>query len=157
MKVPISRSSKAPIPPLEVFPEMDRYELFYGELPFMGSVTMEALVEKNDKALNAVLLAPTGQTMGKLSYDGKNASLESSFIPYGKYVAPFITMDMALCYGSIDKLREFLYPYGIEIEEEDGIRVIRSKGRTLYTITEEDGAIMVENLERGYSYTVEGL
>ena len=140
---------------------LDSYQLVTGTFPgFDEAVALEAWLVWDDSSLEMMLFAPTGQTMAKVVYDGKDITFESAFIPEYRIVGLYIVADMQLCFASSGPLDSELSACGMTLVEgfEGGELVRRtvSEGNVpLYEITYDGTVITVTNLLRGYSYSIE--
>jgi len=140
---------------------LDSYQLVMGTFPgFDEEIALEAWLVWNDVSLDMMLFAPTGQTMGRVVYDGKDISFESAFIPEYRIVGLYMVADMQLCFAGSAALDAALSEAGMELEEEhvDGVlsgRCVYEKGKQVYEIIYDGPVIAVSNLLRGYSYTIE--
>lgn len=149
------------LPPDSVPEPLDSYQLVTGTFPgFDGSIVLEAWLVWDDAALEMMLFAPTGQTMGKVVYDGKDITFESAFIPQYRIVGLYMVADMQLCFSGSAALGNALSDAGMELQETRSdkslvSRCIYEKGRQLYEISYDGPVITVSNLLRGYSYTIE--
>ncbi|MBQ5364658.1 MAG: DUF3261 domain-containing protein, partial [Spirochaetales bacterium] len=116
----------------------------------------------DDQSLELMLFAPTGQTMGKIFYDGKNLKFESAFMPEYRIIGLYMVADMQLCFASSEALSRELAQDGMILVEgfEDGRlsrRSVFENGVQIYEITYSGNVISVSNKLRGYSYTIETL
>ena len=162
LKVRMGEKADFRLLPLDSVSEpLDSYQLVTGTFPgFDEGIALEAWLVWDDVSLEMMLFAPTGQTMGKVVYDGKNITFESAFIPEYRVVGLYMVADMQLCFAGSAALEEALSDAGMELEEErvDGVLVSRcvyEKGKQIYGITYDGPVIEVSNLLRDYSYTIE--
>ena len=77
--------------PLSAVPEpVDSYQLITGSFPGYENVAIEAWFTSGESSLNLVMFAPTGQTMGKVFYDGQKLNFESSFLPEYRIIGMYM-------------------------------------------------------------------
>lgn len=149
--------------PLSAIDEpVDSYQLITGSFPGYENVAMEAWFTSDENALNLVMFAPTGQTMGKVVYDGGKISFESTFLPEYRIIGMFIVADMQLCFASTGSIgAEFSNSNLVLVESfSEGKlvrRVILEDDEIIYNIEYEEGGIHVVNRLRDYSYQIEFL
>ena len=162
LKVRMGESSDFRLPPPgSVDGPLDSYQLVTGSFPgFDESIALEAWLLWDDVSLEMMLFAPTGQTMGKVVYDGTDVSFESAFIPEYRVVGLYMLADMQLCFARSDALEKALSDGGMVLEEvwSDGRlagRFVNENGKRIYAIAYDGPVITVSNLLRGYSYTIE--
>lgn len=162
LKVRMGEKADFHLLPLDSVAEpLDSYQLVTGTFPgFDEGIALEAWLVWDDVSLEMMLFAPTGQTMGKVVYDGKNITFESAFIPEYRVVGLYMVADMQLCFASSGALDSELSACGMTLVEGYGggklIRRSVSEGNVpLYEITYDDAVITVSNLLRGYSYSIE--
>ena len=163
LRVRMGESAYFHLLPLSAIDEpVDSYQLVTGTFPGYENVAMEAWFTSDETALNLVMFAPTGQTMGKVTYDGENLSFESSFLPEYRIIGMFIVADMQICFASSDTIgSEFAKSDLVLVESySEGVlkrRVILEGDEIIYNIEYEDGGIHVVNRLRDYSYQIEFL
>ena len=162
LKVRMGESSDFHLLPLTSVEEpLDSYQLVTGTFPgFDEGMSLEAWLVWDEQFLELMLFAPTGQTMGKVLYDGKSLSFESTFMPEYRIIGMYIVADMQLCFASSDALGSELGENGMVLIEgfEDGVLTRRSvfeEGSPVYEIRYSDNVISVTNFLRDYSYTIE--
>jgi hypothetical protein len=162
LKVRMGEKADFRLLPLDSVGEpLDSYQLVTGTFPgFDEGIALEAWLVWDDVSLDMMLFAPTGQTMGKVVYDGNDISFESAFIPEYRVVGLYMVADMQLCFAGSEALDAALSESGMELEEErvDDVLVSRcvyEDGRQVYDITYDGPVITVSNLLRGYSYSIE--
>jgi hypothetical protein len=162
LKVRMGEKADFRLLPLDSVGEpLDSYQLVTGTFPgFDEGIALEAWLVWDDVSLDMMLFAPTGQTMGKVVYDGNDISFESAFIPEYRVVGLYMVADMQLCFAGSDALDAALSESGMELEEKrvDDVLVSRcvyEDGRQVYGITYDGPVITVSNLLRGYSYSIE--
>ena len=149
--------------PLTAVPEpVDSYQLIAGSFPGYENVAIEAWFTSDESSLNLVMFAPTGQTMGKVFYDGQKLSFESSFLPEYRIIGMFIIADLQLCFASTEAISlEFSDSDLILMEtySEDVLRrrVVLENDEVIYNIEYEEGGIHVVNRLRDYGYSIEFL
>ena len=149
------------LPPDSVDGPLDSYQLVTGTFPgFDEGIALEAWLVWDEVSLEMMLFAPTGQTMGKVVYDGNDVSFESAFIPEYGVVGLYMVADMQLGFARSDSLEKALSDGGMVLEEKtaDGVpvsRCIYEDGKQIYAISYDGPVISVSNLVRGYSYTIE--
>ena len=139
---------------------LDSYQLVTGSFPGYEEIAVEAWLVWDEQSLELMFFAPTGQTMGKVFYDGKDLKFESAFMPEYRIIGLYIVADMQLCFASSDALFQELAADGMILEEdfEDGVlsrRTVSENGVQLYEILYDGNVISVSNLLRGYGYTIE--
>ena len=161
LKVRMGESSDFHLLPLSsVDSPLDSYQLVTGSFPGYEDIAVEAWLVWDDHGLELMLFAPTGQTMGKVFYDGKDLKFESTFMPEYRIIGLYMVADMQLCFASSDALSQELSADGMILVEgfDDGALARRSvfeSGVQLYEITYSGNVISVSNLLRGYAYTIE--
>ena len=148
------------LPPSAISEPMDSYQLITGSFPGYEDVAIEAWFTCDESSLTLMLFAPTGQTMGKVLYDGKTISFESSFLPEYRIIGMYIVADMQLCFATTDAIEaEFAKSDLTMIETgNDGDvtnRRILENGSLVYDIEYNSDTIVVTNLLQKYSYTIE--
>lgn len=162
LKVRMGEKADFRLLPLDSVDEpLDSYQLVTGTFPgFDEGIALEAWLVWDETSLEMMLFAPTGQTMGKVVYDGSDISFESAFIPGYRVVGLYMVADMQLCFAGSSALDSALAESGMELEEErvDDVLVSRcvyEDGRQVYEITYDGPVVTVSNLLRGYSYSIE--
>ena len=150
------------LPPSAIAGPMDSYQLITGSFPGYDNVAMEAWFTCDENSLQLTMFAPTGQTMGKILYDGKTISFESSFLPEYRMIGMFITADMQLCFATAEAIEAEFATGDLILTEaySDGNlskRTITEDDETVYVIGYSESGISVTNSLRGYSYTIEFL
>ena len=161
LKVRMGESSDFNLLPLSsVDSPLDSYQLVTGSFPGYEDIAVEAWLVWDEQRLELVLLAPTGQTMGKVFYDGKDLKFESTFMPEYRIIGLYMVADMQLCFASSDALSQELAADGMILVEgfDGGVlsrRSVFESGVQLYEITYSGNVISVSNLLRGYAYTIE--
>ena len=141
---------------------MDSYQLITGSFPGYENVAMEAWFTCDGNELQLTMFAPTGQTMGKVLYDGKKISFESSFLPEYRIIGMYIVADMQLCFATTEAVESEFANDDLTLAETylDGNlekRIISEDDETIYVIEYLGYGISVTNHLRGYSYTIEFL
>ncbi len=163
LRVRMGENSYFQLLPLSAIDEqVDSYQLITGSFPGYENVAMEAWFTSDETALNLVMFAPTGQTMGKVVYNGEKISFESTFLPEYRMIGMFIVADMQLCFASTESIgSEFSNSDLVLLESySDGKlirRVILEDDEIIYNIEYEEGGIHVVNRLRDYSYQIEFL
>ena len=164
LKIRMGESSDFHLLPLSSINEpLDSYQLVSGTFPgFDEGMSLEAWLVWDDQSLELMLFAPTGQTMGKVLYDGESLSFESTFMPEYRIIGMYIVADMQLCFASSEALGTEFGENGMILIEgfDDGKLTRRSvfeDGSPVYEITYSDNVISVTNFLGGYSYTIESL
>ena len=163
LRVRMGESAYFHLLPLTAMDEpIDSYQLITGTFPGYETVAMEAWFTSDENALNLVMFAPTGQTMGKVIYDGERISFASSFLPEYRIIGMFIVADLQLCFASTDAIgAEFANSDLVLVESfaEGKLvrRVILEDDEIIYNIEYEEGGIHVVNRLRDYSYQIEFL
>ena len=162
LKIRMGESSDFHLLPLASVGEpLDSYQLVSGTFPgFDEGMSLEAWLVWDDQSLELMLFAPTGQTMGKVLYDGERLSFESTFMPEHRILGMYIVADMQLCFATSEALETEFGENGMILIEgfDDGRLTCRSvfeDGSPVYEITYSDNVISVTNSLRGYSYTIE--
>lgn len=162
LKVRMGESSDFHLLPLSAVGEpLDSYQLVTGTFPGMGDeMAVEAWLVWDDQALDLMLFAPTGQTMGKVTYDGEKLTFESTFLPEYRIIGMYIVADMQLCFATSAALEAEFGENGMILVEgfEHEVltrRTVFEKGALVYEITYNGNVISVSNTLRGYSYTIE--
>ena len=162
LKIRMGESSDFHLLPLASVGEpLDSYQLVSGTFPgFDEGMSLEAWLVWDEQSLELMLFAPTGQTMGKVLYDGERLSFESTFMPEYRIIGMYIVADMQLCFATSEALEtEFGGNGMILIEGFDDGRLTRRSvfegGSPVYEITYSDNVISVTNFLRDYSYTIE--
>lgn len=150
------------LPPAAISEPMDSYQLITGSFPGYENVAMEAWFTSDESSLTLMMFAPTGQTMGKVFYDGKDVSFESTFLPEYRIIGLYIIADMQLCFASTEAISmEFSNSDLVMVEtySEDVLRrrVVLENDEVIYNIEYEGGGIHVVNRLRDYSYSIEFL
>ena len=150
------------LPPSAITEPMDSYQLITGSFPGYENVAMEAWFTSDDSSLNLMMFAPTGQTMGKVFYDGKDISFESTFLPEYRIIGLYIIADMQLCFADSDTIRAEFGKSNLKLTEtcSDGnlvARTIEENNNAVYLIEYQENGISVTNSLRGYSYIIEFL
>ena len=148
--------------PSAIAEPMDSYQLITGSFPGYDNVAMEAWFTCDESNLQLLMFAPTGQTMGKIVYDGKVISFESSFLPEYRMIGMFIVADMQLCFATKEAIETEFATGDLVLAEScsDGSlikRTITEDDETIYVIEYFESGISVTNNLRGYSYTIEFL
>lgn len=163
LKVRMGESSDFNLLPLSsVDSPLDSYQLVTGSFPGYEDIAVEAWLVWDERSLELMLFAPTGQTMGKIFYDGKNLKFETAFMPEYRIIGLYMVADMQLCFSSSEALsRELAQDGMILVEGFEGGRLARrsvfENGVQIYEITYSSNVISVSNKLRGYSYTIETL
>ena len=161
LKVRMGESSDFHLLPLSaVDSPLDSYQLVTGSFPGYEDIAVEAWLVWDDRGLELMLFAPTGQTMGKVFYDGKDLKFESTFMPEYRIIGLYMVADMQLCFASSDALSKELAADGMILVEgfDGGVlsrRSVFEDGEQLYEICYDGNLISVSNLLRGYGYTIE--
>ena len=150
------------LPPSAITEPMDSYQLITGSFPGYENVAMEAWFTSDETSLSLVMFAPTGQTMGKVFYDGKDVSFESTFLPEYRIIGLYIIADMQLCFATTGAIGAELSKsdlYMVETYSGNILtkRIIVEDDELVYLIEYQDNGITVTNYLRDYSYTIEFL
>ena len=150
------------LPPSDIAGPLDSYQLITGSFPGYDNVAMEAWFTCDESSLQLTMFAPTGQTMGKIFYDGKTISFESSFLPEYRIIGMYIVADMQLCFATAEAIETEISTSDLRMTEtySDGKlaeRTITENDRTIYVIGYSEGSISVTNHLRDYNYTIEFL
>lgn len=148
--------------PSAIAEPMDSYQLITGSFPGYENVAMEAWFTCDENSLQLTMFAPTGQTMGKIFYDGKAISFESSFLPEYRIIGMYIIADMQLCFATTEAIEAEFATDDLVLAEaySDGSlakRTITEDDETIYVIEYLEYGISVTNSLRGYNYTIEFL
>ena len=150
------------LPPSAIEGPVDSYQLITGSFPGYENVAMEAWFTCNETELQLTMFAPTGQTMGKVFYDGKSISFESSFLPEYRIIGMYIVADMQLCFATTEAIEYEISTSDLRMTEtysegELAKRIITEDDETIYVIEYLRYGISVTNNLRGYSYSIEFL
>ena len=150
------------LPPSAITEPMDSHQLITGSFPGYENVAMEAWFTCDENDLQLTMFAPTGQTMGKVFYDGKTISFESSFLPEYRIIGMYIVADMQLCFATTGAIGAELSKsdlYMVETYSGNILtkRIIVEDDELVYLIEYQDNGITVTNYLRDYSYTIEFL
>ena len=150
------------LPPSAITEPMDSYQLITGSFPGYENVAMEAWFTSDESSLTLMMFAPTGQTMGKVFYDGKDVSFESTFLPEYRIIGLYIIADMQLCFATTGAIGAELSKsdlYMVETYSGNILtkRIIVEDDELVYLIEYQDNGITVTNYLRDYSYTIEFL
>ena len=137
------------LPPSAITEPMDSYQLITGSFPGYENVAMEAWFTCDENDLQLTMFAPTGQTMGKVFYDGKTISFESSFLPEYRIIGMYIVADMQLCFATTGAI-------GAELSKSDLYMVETYSGNILTKriIVEDDELVyLIEYQDNGITVT----
>ena len=150
------------LPPSAITEPMDSYQLITGSFPGYENVAMEAWFTSDETSLSLVMFAPTGQTMGKVFYDGNDIVFESSFLPEYRIIGLYIIADLQLCFATTGAIGAELSKsdlYMVETYSGNILtkRIIVEDDELVYLIEYQDNGITVTNYLRDYSYTIEFL
>ena len=150
------------LPPSAISEPMDSYQLITGSFPGYEDVAIEAWFTSDESSLTLMLFAPTGQTMGKVLYDGKDISFESTFLPEYRIIGLYIIADMQLCFASSDSIKSEFERSDLKLTEtySNGslfTRTIEENNNAVYLIVYQENGISVINKLRNYEYTIEFL
>ena len=150
------------LPPSAITEPMDSYQLITGSFPGYENVAMEAWFTSDETSLTLMMFAPTGQTMGKVFYDGKDVVFESTFLPEYRIIGLYIIADMQLCFATSEAIKAEFEKSNLTLTEtySDGnliTRKIEEKNNAVYLIDYLENGISVTNSLRGYSYIIEFL
>ena len=150
------------LPPSAITEPMDSYQLITGSFPGYENVAMEAWFTSDESSLTLMMFAPTGQTMGKVFYDGKDVSFESTFLPEYRIIGLYIIADMQLCFADSDAIKTEFETSNLTLTEtySNGslfTRTITENNNAVYLIVYQENGISVTNSLRGYSYIIEFL
>lgn len=150
------------LPPSAISEPMDSYQLITGSFPGYEDVAIEAWFTCDESSLTLMLFAPTGQTMGKVLYDGKDISFESTFLPQYRIIGLYIIADMQLCFADSQAIETEFGKSDLKLAETytDGnlaTRTITENENAVYLIEYQENGISVSNSLRGYGYVIEFL
>ena len=150
------------LPPSAITEPMDSYQLITGSFPGYENVAMEAWFTSDETSLSLMMFAPTGQTMGKVFYDGNDIVFESSFLPEYRIIGLYIIADLQLCFATTGAIGAELSKsdlYMVETYSGNILtkRIIVEDDELVYLIEYQDNGITVTNYLRDYSYTIEFL
>ena len=150
------------LPPSAIAEPMDSYQLITGSFPGYENVAMEAWFTSDESSLTLMMFAPTGQTMGKVFYDGKDVSFESTFLPEYRIIGLYIIADMQLCFASSDSIKSEFEKSDLKLTETYSsgslfTRTIEENNNAVYLIVYQENGISVINKLRNYEYTIEFL
>lgn len=123
-----------------------------------------AWVKADKNAIEMVFFNELGASIGELSYAGGSAHFSSTVIPraFLRHVKPeYIIADFQLCFYDPVLLGKALEDIGLVLEIQGGNRFqesrrILSGNEVIIDITKTDSSVKLENLLRGYTYTMEG-
>ena len=153
-KVSVADGLRMGLLPADAIAEpIESYQLMEGTIPGYGEATLESYLVADQGGLEMYLFAPTGQTIAVVRYDGKKASMDSEFIPYGDIAAAYMVFDVQMCYADCKAITDA----GLEIVETQGEareRRILHNGEILYIIRYTESSCMLENVRRAYSYAL---
>lgn len=160
-KVSVADGASVSLLPPSAMPEMDSYQLLSGNIAGFGETACEAYLAVDASLMDMYLFAPTGQTIAHITYDGKDALMESTFIEY-PIVAYYILADIQFCFAPFEVLGESLGAAGLGLSEnitdEGTIRTITDrKGNVVYRISSFGSCVEVCNILRAYDYVIEFL
>lgn len=135
---------------------------FGGELSTAQRITMvrdgdrksfDALLEVDADAVRVALLG-AGQTLGTLTWDGRDFTRKVSvFVPEAVTAERIIT-DVELCFWPEGPLRSAL-PAGYSLEEAAGVRNVRRDGQPFVTVTSTEGRKRVVLTQHVFHYALE--
>ena len=150
------------LPPSAITEPMVSYQLITGSFPGYENVAMEAWFTSDETSLSLMMFAPTGQTMGKVFYDGNDIVFESSFLPEYRIIGLYIIADLQLCFATTGAIGAELSKsdlYMVETYSGNILtkRIIVEDDELVYLIEYQDNGITVTNYLRDYSYTIEFL
>ena len=150
------------LPPSAITEPMDSYQLITGSFPGYENVAMEAWFTSDETSLSLVMFAPTGQTMGKVFYDGKDVSFESTFLPEYRIIGLYIIADLQLCFADSEAIKTEFAKSSLTLTEtySDGYlvtRIIEENNNAVYLIEYQENGISVINKLRNYRYAIEYL
>ena len=163
LRIKMGENSRFTLLPLSAIEgPVDSYQLITGSFPGYENVAMEAWFTCDENDLQLTMFAPTGQTMGKVFYDGKTISFESSFLPEYRIICMYIVADMQLCFATTGAIGAELSKsdlYMVETYSGNILtkRIIVEDDELVYLIEYQDNGITVTNYLRDYSYTIEFL
>lgn len=135
---------------------------FGGELSTAQRITMvrdgdrkgfDALLEIDADAVRVALLG-AGQTLGTLTWDGRDFTKKVSVFVPEVVTAERIITDVELCFWPEAPLRAAL-PAGYTLEESDGARHVLRDGEPFVTVTWSEGRKRVVLTQHVYRYTLE--
>ena len=150
------------LPPSAITEPMDSYQLITGSFPGYENVAMEAWFTSDESSLSLVMFAPTGQTMGKVFYDGNDIVFESSFLPEYRIIGLYIIADLQLCFADSEAIKTEFGKSDLSLSEtySNGslfTRTITENNNAVYLIVYQENGISVINKLRNYNYTIEFL
>ena len=150
------------LPPSAIDEPMDSYQLITGSFPGYENVAMEAWFTCDESELQLTMFAPTGQTMGKVLYDGKTISFESSFLPEYRIIGMYIVADMQLCFADSEAIKTEFGKSDLSLSETylNGslfTRTITENNNAVYLIVYQENGLSVINKLRNYRYAIEYL
>ncbi len=154
----VTNTKKVPVLPPECMQgELDALNLFTGS--FNGETfSTPVYVQADESGLYLLLLNDFGVGMGELSFDGKEASLDSPLFPK-ELKAEYIILDFQNAYYDVNSLKSTYNASKIQFEqnfESDGteIRRILNGSKLIEEIVIQNGKVVIENKLRGYTYTL---
>ncbi len=137
----------------------EMYQLMEGNVFGDDEYYLEAYSVFDGKNLNIILLTSTGLSVAEINYNGEKTTINSQFFNNSNTVAQYIIFDFQLCYGTFESLYTMLSEYDLQLCEtiENGslIRTVSQNNKLIYKITVSYDIIVVNNLLRGYSYSME--
>ncbi len=157
-RVSVTEDLRLDLLPLEAIRErIDVYQLMTGTIPGYGDAVLESYLVADDKGIEMYLFAPTGQTIATVRYDGLKASMDSEFIPHGEIASSYMVFDIQMCYADARDIEKSGLVVEERIVEGKRIRSLSYEGTSLYEISYMGNLVTVDNVYRGYSYTLETL
>ena len=115
--------------------------------------SFDALLEVDADAVRVALIA-MGQTLGTLTWDGKDfTSRVSTHVP-PVVTAERIITDVQLAWWPVDVVRAALPP-GFELDEVGGTRTLKKDGARFVTVTSTEGRQRVVLTQHLYGYALE--
>lgn len=141
------------LPPSVIEGKIDTWHLLEG---FWGERTFQAMVYTvaDGEELSMTVMTPTGQTIARVSYDGREVHKELSVPFAGSLKAEYLFADFELCFGRSEEISSWLSLSGLTLEETEGQRLVKSGGKLIYQIRYQPDALVLENKLRGYRYTI---
>lgn len=160
----ITDSAKFNLLPPE-YMEGTKEELLRFEGTFGGkSLSLPVFLQADKSGIFMQLLNDFGTGIATISYDGGAVTFSSALFPE-HFKAEYIIADIQLAYYSFLKVKESLESISLGFTEEifceengstRSIRTVSSGKKTVQIFDSRNGFMKVENILRGYSYTLTG-